>query len=302
MTRTFRHTSNLVPMLAIAKDVTDALSRGAVQDAWRMARTVRLRPALGAEKIISHKYGFLCLSVPKVASRSIKAALHNIDSKVEVVDGRSIYDLYTMHPRVKDYYSFAFIRHPFSRTLSWYWELFFTATVFAKTYHLYRHKRNRSFFDATAGRLVWMRSPLSELASPFRKEEKSRRSFARHYGLKETAGFEDVCRWLNTPYGSDAFADRHFLSQHVQIRLPVGRLPDFVGRFENINADLGRVAECLGMPAPALPMLNTMAGWQTSRSALEAARARREVQLSERSKALLRTRYAHDVELWESLN
>lgn len=297
-----RRTLNAWPRLAIAKDIAVVLSRGAVQDAWRMARTMRLSPDLGAEKVISHKYRFLCLCIPKVASRSIRAALHNVDSKAESVYDRSIYDLHRICPRVKDYYSFAFIRHPFTRTLSWYWELFFAADAFAMTYHLYRHRRERFFFDETAGRVVSLRSPLSELAAPSRKEEKSLRSFARYYGLKETAGFEGICRWLNTPYGSDAFADRHFLSQHVQIRIEDGRPLDFIGRFENINADLGRVAERLGMPVPALPMLNTMAGWQTTWSALEAGRARREIQLTERSKALLRTRYARDIELWESLS
>lgn len=295
-----RRTLNAWPRLAIAKDVAEALSRGAVQDAWRMARTARLSPDLGAEKVISHKYRFLCLCIPKAASRSIRAALRNVDSEVEVVYDRSIHDLHTMRSRVKDYYSFAFIRHPFTRTLSWYWELFFVADAFGKTYHLYRHRRDRSFFDGTAGRSVSLRSPLSELAAPSRKKEKSRWFFARYYGLKETTGFEDTCRWLNTPYGSDAFADRHFLSQHVQIRLEDGRLPDFIGRFENINADLKYVADRLDMPAPALPMLNTMAGWQTTRHDLEAVRAEREVQLTERNKALLRTRYARDVELWES--
>ena len=288
--------------LAIAKDVAEAFSRGAVKDAWRMARTARLSPDLGAEKVISNKYRFLCFCTPKVASRSIRAALRNVDSKVEVVHDRSMDDLYTMRPKVKDYYSFAFIRHPFTRTLSWYWELFFAADVFAGTYHLYRHRRERSFFDATAGKSVSLRSPLSELAAPSRKEEESLRSFARYYGLKETVGFEDVCRWLNTPYGSDAFADRHFLSQHIQIRMQRGRRPDFIGRFENITADLSRVAERLGMPAPTLPVLNTMTGWQTTRNDLEAARTMREIHLTERNKALLRTRYARDVELWESLS
>ena len=302
MNSILRRTLNAWPTLAVAKDVANALSRGAVQNAWRMARTVRLKPDLGAEKIISHKYRFLCLCIPKGASRSIKAALRNIDPEVEVVYDQNIDDLHAMRPRVKNYYSFAFIRHPFARTLSWYWELFFAADIYATTYHLYQRRREHSFFDVTAGRTVSLQFPLSELATPSCKEEKSLRFFARYYRLKETAAFEDVCRWLNTPYGSDTFADRHFLSQHVQIRMQRGRLPDFIGRFENINTDLGRVAEHLGMPVPALPMLNTMAGWQTTGGALETARARREVQLTERSKALLRTRYAHDVELWESLN
>ncbi len=234
----------------------------------------------------------------KVASRSIMAALRNADPDAEIIHGMTIQDVYVMRPEVKDYYSFAFIRHPFHRTLSWYREVFFSQKVYAETYHLYRKKRDRTFFDPVAGRSVSLRSPLSELADPSRKEKKRLRLFKAFYGLQEATSFDDVCRWLNTPYGSDAFADRHFLSQHVQIRLEDGRLPDFVGRFENLEADLNRVAAHLGMPAPALPMLNTRAGWQTTPDALRADRSAAKVPLTERNKALLKQRYADDFKLF----
>ena len=62
---------------------------------------------------------------------------------------------------------------------------------------------------------------------------------------------------------------------------------------------MNRIAEHLGMPAPALPMLNTMAGWEATPDVLTTERsARNETHLTERSKALLRTRYAKDFQVF----
>lgn len=72
------------------------------------------------------------------------------------------------------------------------------------------------------------------------------------------------------------------------------RLPDFVGRLENFRADLDHVASQVGSPEPALPMLDTMAGWRTTPEALRAARSKAAVQLTDRNRALLRKRYEGD--------
>ncbi len=282
----------------VARDIAGALSRGAFNDAWRMARTARRTPDLRTEKIVSRKYRFLWMSIPKAASRSIMAALRNADPDAEVMRGMRIRDIHATCPEAKDYYSFAFVRHPFARTFSWYREVFFAPGIYAEQYHLYEGKKDRRFFDPVADRTVSTGFSLDEAASPLHKAQKSRSFFDAFYGLEETTGFDDLCRWLHTPYGSDAFADRHFLSQHLQIRLEDGRLPDFVGRFENLDADLNWVAGRLGLPAPALPMLNTMAGWQATQDALQAARSAANDRLTERNKALLRARYAGDLELW----
>ena len=129
------------------------------------------------------------------------------------------------------------------------------------------------------------------------KKEKRRRFFYRMHGLAEATGFDDYCQWLHTPYASDAVADRHILSQHLQLRLNDGRLPDFIGHIENLDADLQRVAEHLGLPKPALPLLNTMADWQATPTAMQAARSTANAILTQSSKALLATRYATDLEL-----
>lgn len=270
MIRTLRHGLRALGVLAsnplVVRDIVGALSRGAFDDARRMAYTAQLTPDLRAEKIVSRKYRFLWMCNPKVASRSIISALQEADPDAEIIRGKNVSDVYARYPEVRDYYSFAFIRHPFARALSFHREIHFSREVSVEQR---RHKL-----------------------------EKRRQFFDRFHGLAETGCFDDYCLWLNTPYGSDAFADRHFLSQHVQIRLEDGRLPDFIGHVENIEADLNRVAEHVNMPVPALPTLNTMAGWQTTPDVLNDVRSEAEVHLTEPNKALLRTRYERDLELW----
>ena len=249
----------------IARDVAAALARGALGKTKQMVRAVNQSPDLEAEKVVSHQYRCLWLCNPKVASRAIKTTLLGADPAAEVHDA-SVSDLYARRPEARSYYSFAFVRHPFTRALSFHAEL--------HAAHL---------ICTGEQRLI--------------KEAKRRDLLGRFHRLAETSDFDDYCRWLGTPWGSDAFADRHFLSQHVQIRLHNGRLPDFVGRFEDLDADFRRVAARLGMAAPKLPVVNTLAGWHATPEALAAARSAAEARLTERNKALLRARYAEDFAL-----
>ena len=247
-------------------DVAGALLLGETAKARRMALTILQETDVRTEKIISRKYRFVWLANPKVASRSITAALLGADPDAEVVYENSIFDIHARYPETRGYYSFAFVRNPFDRAIS---------------YHTQLH-RSREGYE---GNLL------------LGVEKRARDKFARFYGLAEARDFGDYCEWLNTPYGSDAFANKHFLSQHLVIRAGHDRLPDFVGHLENLRADLDRVAADVGMPAPALPMLNTMAGWQATTEALRATRSKMAVQLTDRNKPLLRKRYAEDFKL-----
>ena len=119
-----------------------------------------------------------------------------------------------------------------------------------------------------------------------------------HHGLAEARTFAAVCAWLHTPYGSDAFADRHWLSQHQQIRLPDARLPDFVGRYERLEADFATVARRLDLPTTDLPVLNTQAGWTATPEAAAALRDAAAARLADDVKAKLHMRYAEDFAFW----
>lgn len=250
----------------IARDIAGALSRRRFREAAQMARATARRPDAFAEKVVSRRYECLWLCNPKVASRSIIAALTAADPEAEVIRDASISRVRQTRPETKDYYTFAFVRDPLTRTYSF-------------------HR------DLQEGHLV-------TIAEKQPRKRRNRRELLRvHYGLAKVNTFEEYCEWLNTPYGSDAFANRHFLSQRAHLRLPDGRLPDFIGRMESLDADFNAVAERLGMPGTPLPLLNTMAGWEARREEVESARAEIGACLTPRVYELLRTRYADDYEI-----
>lgn len=254
------------------RTIVGALSRGAFREAKRVARTAARTPDLGAEKIVSRTYRFLWLCTPKVASRSTIAALCSVDPGAALIRDKSVSEIYATYPEVKGYDSFAFIRHPIDRALSLYAEIRFSPERYQGEQRIHKEEKRRFFLD-------------------------------RHPGLAEVNGFDDYCQWLNTPYGSDALADRHFLSQHVQIRRKDGRLPDSIGCIENADEDLKRIAARVGMPAPALPLLNTMLEWQpSSPQALKAVRSEMMALVTDRNRALLETRYADDLELYQTVS
>lgn len=253
--------------LPLAGSIAGTLLRGQFKAARGMAAQTH---DLGAEKIVSQKYRFLWLCNPKAASRSIIAALRCADPDAELIYEKSVSDVYEMYPEAKYYYSFAFIRHPFDRALSFYSEMRFFRERFDGRGRCLKERRHQYYSDM----------------------------FPRLAALDR---FDGYCDWLNTIQGSDLLAERHFLSQHIQIRLPDGRLPDFIGALENFEEDFERVAAVLGMPVPELPMLNTMAGWRPPATAVKAARADMSACLTERNRALLAKRYAADLDLYRSV-
>ena len=104
-------------------------------------------------------------------------------------------------------------------------------------------------------------------------------------GLERGMDLEAFCAWLETPWGSDAFADRHWLSQDILLReSPDAPLPDFLGRFERLEEDFASVAAGLGLPCRPLPHRNR---------GMSVAAAP-----SERAAAALARRYARDFALF----
>lgn len=105
----------------------------------------------------------------------------------------------------------------------------------------------------------------------------------RFYGLCKGMTFADYCRWLDTPFGSDAFAEKHWLSQHEQIQVE-GHLPDYVGSHENLEENWRWVSARVGLPHIELPHLNRR-------------RVGADVEVDGDSKAILRRRYERDFDL-----
>lgn len=232
---------------ALAPMLAAAVEAGDQAAALALARTAARRPDLRAEKILSRRYRFLWICNPKAASRSLIAALRAVDPTAVLIRNRSLDEVYTRYPEASSFFSFAFLRHPGDRIRSFY----------ADKHALARRETNA---------YRWFIEP--------------------YHGLRLGMSFADLCRWLGTPCGSDAFADRHWLSQSRQIATADGRLPDFLGSYERLEADWRTVAERLGLPPTPLPRLNS-----------GDRRLYREARLDGASGALLKRRYAADFAL-----
>lgn len=229
---------------ALAALLAAAIEAGDGAAALALVSTAGRRPDLRAEKIVSHRYRYLWLCNPKVASRSLIAALRAADPEAELIRGRTLDEVLAVRPELRDYFRFAFLRHPWHR---------------ARSFHADKHALARA--DRNAYR--WFIAPW--------------------YGLRRGMSFAELCRWLGTACGSDAFADRHWLSQHRQLNDADGRQPDFLGRYETLEADWRRVSERLHMPFVELPRLNA----RVHRLGLPATP-------DEETLAMLRRRYAAD--------
>ena len=223
-----------------------ALAAGNGAHAAAIASTAMRKTDLRAEKMISHRHRFVWLCNPKVASRSIIAALRVADPHCELIENRTFEEIVTARPEVARYTSFAFMRHPGTRI----------ASFWSDKHTLAQRKRaaRRIFIDS------W-------------------------HGLSVGMSLDALCRWLDTTCGSDAFADRHWLSQHVQLRTTGGRLPDLLGSFEHLDEDWRAICARLELGDQTLPRLNA------SRGAL----------LDASSHALIERRYAEDFALVERL-
>lgn len=216
--------------------------------------------------VLSRKYRCVWLRVTKSASSSILAALLATDPGCVILRAECG-ELYARHPEARDWFTFAFLRHPFSRALSFWSEI-----------HCVR----------------W--GPEARRTKP----EKRARKLERCYGLAETVDFDAYCAWLHTPYGADAYTDVHVLSQSARISASAaarGRPLDFIGRVEQLDADWAKVVGEIGLPCPRLPVLNSLAGWECSPGDLDTGRAARSLLLTEPNKALLASRYADDLAL-----
>ena len=210
-------TSPVPERRAIAPMLDAAITAHDWAAALALLSTAGRRPDLGAEKILSRRFRFLWICNPKVASRSMIAALRRADPEALLIRGRTLGEVLAGHPEARDYFRFAFVRRPCCR----------------------------------------VRSFLADKHTLAERDRRARRHFITPWhGLRPGMSFDALCRWLATPCGADAFADRHWLSQSHQLRDDEGRLPDFLGRYEHLEPDWQAVTGRLGLRAATLPRLN----------------------------------------------
>ena len=250
----------------VGRDLAGAAWRGGVAGARRVARALTQPPAF-EQMVVSRRLRCVWIRLPKTASMSTMAAMLGSDPDCEVFF-MNYAEVYKLRPEAREWFTFAFVRHPFERALSFWSEIHFA------------HER------------------YTERANV--QKRRSGLMFERCYGLAETRDFDAYCRWLRTPYAANSCVDRHIASQSALIAAAVrgrGRPLDFIGRMENLDADWSRVAARVGASIPKPPLLHSAVGWKAAPEAVKTARAARAGLLTENNKALLAARYADDLEL-----
>ena len=227
----------------IARRLASAVGRGDLEIARAIMTNTRERADEKAEKIVSHRYKFVWICNPKVASRSMIEALIAADPDAIRIDQKTIGELFSALPEARRFFSFAFVRDPCDRARSFYDDK----------------------LDTRSGAPDWNVD-------------------RRFFGLRKGMSFADYCRWLDTPFGSDVFAERHWLSQYRHIEVD-GCLPDYVGSYQNLEENWRWVLERLGLPCAELPHRNKRRPGTVC------------VDVDDDSLAILRRRYCRDYEL-----
>mgnify|MGYP006275406345 CR=1 FL=1 len=112
------------------------------------------------------------------------------------------------------------------------------------------------------------------------------RILARFPDLRPFMPFEEFVEWLATPDGSDAVADRHWLSQvrHLDISGESNGICDFIGRLEALDDDVAEISRMSGVNLPPLGRRNQKGSpdWRAA--------------YSDRARRIVAERYAEDIE------
>jgi hypothetical protein len=183
--------------------------------------------------------------VPKNAGGSISRDLLRVHGERAVACALPLELLLRLNPDFRRFQTVAFKRNPYTRVVS-----------------------------------CW----LNKVVAPYAANDGYFRK-AKYAGLQRGMPFPDFAEWLNTPAGSDARADRHWMSQHLMLKRVDRLLP-----FE----DLGLSVRELGLDPAALSHRNRndeMAdfGGLEARPLLE--------WYDERAFRHISTRYAEDLKL-----
>lgn len=176
---------------------------------------------LHGDSFYSGTHSFLFHCVPKVASRSILKVCRTACPDGWRIAEKGYYDNKFFSKVKDDLYRFAFVRHPFSRLLSFYFDKFVN-------------------YDGSQGK---------------------KDMFARFKKLTPSSTLKELIAWLATPEGDDRDADPHYCSQHIYVCTSDGkRAVDYLGYFDQLGAGMEHVRSHLGMPPFELPELNSNLG------------------------------------------
>lgn len=223
---------------------------------------------ISGDSVVSTKLNFVWYGVPKAATRTL-LRVFNVSHKEEFggvkfseVDGyqkRKFSGFQEID--IDPYFKFTFVRNPFTRVASFWYEKF-----------------------------------LNYDASPAKQH-----MFRKHEGLEQTMPFLDFVEWLDGPEGVDDKADPHWLSQKSFIADADGRvLTDFIGKLENFDADVAKLWAMRDFPQVEFVQLNANQDRINKAAENKPAQNKDDVYknlFDEKSIDIIRRRYQEDFDL-----
>lgn len=215
---------------------------------------------LKSEKIVSDKYKFVWVGIPKSAMTSIINVLHE-NSSIGLETSVVCDDLKVILKKNKiynNYFKFAFVRNPWSRVVS-----------------CYINKIQKGGI-------------------------KDRFFLTNHVGLMQDISFDDFVYFITKKRGRfDFFSDRHWISQYRFISDRRGELiVDFVGKLENIDNDFRSVCKRLGIKNVDLPRYNTRNDWSKFNNIEYESSDYYRGFYTNKTKELVAKRYKKDIEMF----
>lgn len=161
--------------------------------------------------IINTDKKFIHIAIPRTATTCVNIALGNLEHPEPDEHHCTIAEVVNKNPEYKDFYKFTFVRNPFDKLVSTYYEF----------------KKNRK--KRYSGKITHENLLLSEF----------------DVSSCDVENFQNFCRNLKeSPWVDDLF----FKPQFEYININGEDVMNYIGRFENLNDDWSKVKESIGMP------------------------------------------------------
>jgi len=165
--------------------------------------------------IINTNKKFLHIAIPRTATTCLNIALGNLHHPEPKKHHCTLEEALSCHPEAINFYKFTFVRNPFDRLVSTYFE--------------FRKNRGRKY----SGEITYTKDLLSEF----------------DISSSDKENFKNFCRNLNT---SSWRKDLFFKPQFDYINISGENKMDYIGKFENLDKDWGYIRSKIDMQEVSL--------------------------------------------------
>ena len=189
----------------------------------RLAKIISHREYIPTEYFIFENKKLIYTSIPKVACTSIKIGLmadelRGSNSHNEYMNVHSLtskFMTYSLSSKYDDFYNFAFVRNPLDRLVSCYKDKIKNKEQHSGQFH----------FDTNYNNKI--------INTLFRQK------------FSHDMDFDDFVRLVSRV--PDYLADGHFKSQYSMLYKQETKVPDYIGKFEQLSTDWNHIAKLYGL-------------------------------------------------------